>query len=117
LGIKELPQKLSYGEKRRLNVVAALLHRPKLLLIDEFLIGQDMDNSHRWMRFFRKLTADGRTLLLAIHHPELTRQYCDRVIFLEDGKIQMDKETKKAFEFLAQRGRTAFLPVEISRGA
>lgn len=110
--LNDHPQKLSYGEKRRLNLLSALLHGPKLLFVDEFLIGQDMINANLWMDFFKRLTEIGHTIILVIHHPELTLKFCDRLIFLEDGQILINERTETAFAILADMDYRAFLPDE-----
>ncbi|MFW5714373.1 MAG: ABC transporter ATP-binding protein, partial [Brevefilum sp.] len=89
---------------------AAMLHCPKMLLIDEFLIVQDMANAHRWMDFFKQFSSSGGTVLLAIHHPELTMKYCDRLIFLENGRAIINDETTTAFNKLTGFNYHAFLP-------
>jgi energy-coupling factor transport system ATP-binding protein len=104
------PQRLSYGEKRRLNLAAVILHNPKLLLIDEILIGQDMFNAHKWMDILKSYTADGHAVLLVIHHAVLTQTYCDRVIFLDAGKKVLDAPISTAFTELEILGFQAFLP-------
>lgn len=104
------PQRLSYGEKRRLNLLAAILHHPKLLLIDEFLIGQDMPNARKWMKTLKDFSSEGQSILLVNHHAELTRDYCDRVIFLDAGRLLIDEPVTLAFESLSQKGYLAYLP-------
>ena len=104
------PQRLSYGEKRRLNLLGVIMHNPRLLLIDEFLIGQDMPNAHKWMQVLRNFTNDGHTILLVNHHADLTQAYCDRLIFLDAGMKLIDQPIESAFEVLAQKGFSAFLP-------
>jgi energy-coupling factor transport system ATP-binding protein len=104
------PQRLSYGEKRRLNLLAVILHKPALLLIDEFLIGQDIANAHKWMRVLRDHADQGHAILLVNHHADLTKAYCDRVIFLDAGKLILDEPASTAFETLAGKGFGAFLP-------
>jgi energy-coupling factor transport system ATP-binding protein len=104
------PQRLSYGEKRRLNLVAVILHNPKLLLLDEILIGQDMLNAHKWMNLLKTYTADGHAVLLVNHHAALTQTYCDRVIFLDAGKKVLDAPVSTAFTELELSGFQAFLP-------
>jgi len=106
----EHPQRLSYGEKRRLNLIAVLLHHPKLLLVDEFLIGQDMANAHAWMKFFQDYVQQGHTVLLVNHHPDLTNQYCDRIIFLSEGRVLIDQHVDKALDKLGALGFSSFVP-------
>ena len=108
--LNDHPQRLSYGEKRRLNLLAAILHHPKLLLIDEFLIGQDMPTAFKWMKILRKHASEGQTILLITHHAELTQEYCDRVIFMDAGNLVIDEPVTSAFTKLALKGYHAFLP-------
>ncbi len=106
----EHPQRLSYGEKRRLNLACVILHNPQLLLIDEFLIGQDMPNAHRWMKALRNYASDQKTVLLVNHHMDLTQAYCDRVMFLDAGKLVLDAPARSAWTALKDKGYDAFLP-------
>lgn len=103
------PQRLSYGEKRRLNLISAMLHGPRLLLIDELLIGQDMVNAQIWMSFLHKFTRLGNSVILVNHHAELTQDYCDRAVFIANGHILIDLPIPDAFDSLKASGYTAFL--------
>lgn len=104
------PYRLSYGEKRRLNLICAILHGPQLLLIDELLIGQDMDNAQMWMILLDKYKQLGNSVVLVNHHANLTQKYCDRVLFMEKGQIIIDQPTTEAFQNLATIDYHAFLP-------
>ncbi len=64
------PQRLSYGEKRRLNLISAMLHKPKVLLIDEMLIGQDHQNAKTWMKIMQDYANLGNIVVLINHHPD-----------------------------------------------
>ena len=104
------PQSLSYGEKRRLNLVSTILHDPKILLVDEMLIGQDLENAVTWLGLLRGYCLRGNTVLLVNHHPDLTSRYCDRVLFMTSGRIQVDAPTDDAFVEIAKLGFEAFTP-------
>jgi energy-coupling factor transport system ATP-binding protein len=69
-----------------------------------------MANAHAWMRFFRDYTRQGNTILLVNHHTELTRQYCDRMIFLSEGKILINQPVKTAFDQLSVLNFSSYLP-------
>ena len=105
------PNRLSYGEKRRLNLISVILHHPGLLLIDEFLIGQDMENANLWMATLAEYAVRGNTVLLVNHHPELTRAYCDRILMLDKGSLIIDAVVENAFSQMEALGMDAFLPV------
>ncbi len=107
------PQRLSYGEKRRLNLAAVILHNPKLLLIDEFLIGQDIQNARKWMTVLKNYAQKGHAVILVNHQAQLTQEYCDRVIFLDAGNIVVDAPVSPAFTSLAKLGYKVFLPQSI----
>jgi len=106
--IDDHPYQLSYGEKRRLNLISVLLHQPKLLLLDEILIGQDEDNARFLMDMLRTLTEQGACVLLVNHNPQVTAAYATRVLFLERGELLLDAPTGEAFEYLATSGYAAY---------
>jgi energy-coupling factor transport system ATP-binding protein len=105
------PQRLSYGEKRRLNILSILLHQPTLLLMDEFLIGQDLANALAWMSFFRSYCDQGHTVLFVTHHAGLAQQFCDRMIYLSEGSVIVDAPVGKAFETIKLFDRPGNLQV------
>ena len=109
--INDHPQRLSYGEKRRLNLISAMLHNPEILLIDELLIGQDLENAQYWMSFLYDYAKEGAIVLLVNHHADLTQVFCDRLVFLERGQILVDQPVDQAFSKLAKLGYDAFLPL------
>lgn len=108
--MEDHPQRLSYGEKRRLNLIASILHNPKLLLVDEFLIGQDLPNAHKWMQWLQNYTAAGNSVLIVNHHTDLTQTYCDRVIFLDKGCVILDGPVNAVFAALEAQGYRSFIP-------
>ena len=104
------PHRLSYGEKRRLNLASILSYEPRLILLDEILIGQDSENATMVMDLLREQTLRGSTVVNVTHDPETTFRYSDRVVFLKDGRILLDVATGEALDRLTTLGLTDYLP-------
>ncbi len=110
------PHRLSYGEKRRLNLASILSYEPRVILLDEILIGQDSENATMVMDLLREETLRGSTVVNVTHDPETTFRYSDRVVFLKDGRILLDVPTGEALDRLATLGLTDYLPTGRSEG-
>jgi len=104
------PYRLSYGEKRRLNLVSVLVHDPRLILLDEILIGQDAGNAAMLLDLLCEQVRQGGTVIMVNHHPDVTSRYASRLVFFNDGKIIVDAPTADAFRQLAHLGLQAYLP-------
>ncbi len=102
------PFRLSYGQKRRLNLVAATVHRPKVILADEPLIGQDAANADLLLGRLRRAADEGACVVAALHDPAAVWQVADRVLFLAEGKVLVDAPPAVAFAELARLGRSAY---------
>lgn len=113
----EHPYRLSYGQKRRLNLVSVLSSQPRLLLLDEMLIGQDPANAAFLLGLVAEHARQGGAVLLVSHAPEVARCCANRVLFFEEGRLLHDAPPAEAFAWLAKRGRQAYLPTERSRPA
>ncbi|NPV73782.1 MAG: ATP-binding cassette domain-containing protein [Pelotomaculum sp.] len=84
---KEKVDKLSGGMKRRLAIARALINSPEILVLDEPTTGLDPQARHLVWQRLRKLKENGVTLLLTTHYMEEASQLCDRIVFIDDGKI------------------------------
>ncbi|NTV74829.1 MAG: ABC transporter ATP-binding protein [Holophaga sp.] len=93
---KEKVRSLSGGMQRRLMIARALVHRPRLLLLDEPTAGVDLNLRHDLYGFLRELNAEGLTILLTTHYLEEAEQLCDRIVVLDEGRIVAD-EPREAF--------------------
>jgi lipooligosaccharide transport system ATP-binding protein len=78
---------LSGGMKRRLLIARSLVNRPRLLLLDEPTTGLDPQARHLIWQRVRALKKLGTTILLTTHYMEEAAQLCDRVIFIDHGKV------------------------------
>jgi ABC-2 type transport system ATP-binding protein len=82
-----LVEHLSGGMKRRLMIARALLHRPRVLLLDEPTVGLDPQVRRRLWDLIRRLNAQGLTILLTTHYIEEAEQLCQRVGILNRGRL------------------------------
>ncbi len=88
---KNFPHQLSGGEKQRLAIARALIHRPRILLADEPTGNLDMVNSYDVVKLLMKINEFGTTVILATHNREVVNAVGRRVISMEKGKIVRDQ--------------------------
>ena len=84
---KEDVRNFSGGMKRRLNLITALLHKPKVLLCDEPTVGVDPQSRNAIFDFLEKLNTDGLTIVYTTHYMEEAERMCNRVAIIDSGKI------------------------------
>ncbi|MGI6634856.1 MAG: ATP-binding cassette domain-containing protein [Christensenellales bacterium] len=77
----------SGGMKRRLNIACGLVHRPKLLILDEPTVGIDPQSRNHIMEAIMKLNAQGMTILYTTHYMEEAQQLCNRIAIMDMGQI------------------------------
>ncbi len=77
----------SGGMRRRLNIVAAILHRPQLLLCDEPTVGVDPQSRNAIFEFVQKLNADGMTIVYSTHYMEEATRLCSRIGIIDHGRL------------------------------
>lgn len=95
MGLSELkhayPRLLSFGQKRRLGVAAALALNPRILILDEITNGQDAVEQQAMMQFLKDINEKrGITIILISHDMDIVNQYADRAIVLTDGAMVFD---------------------------
>lgn len=80
-------RELSGGLKRRLMIARALMHRPRLLILDEPTAGVDIEIRHSMWTFLRELNAGGTTIILTTHYLEEAESLCRDVAIIDGGRI------------------------------
>jgi len=80
-------KKFSGGMKRRLNFAAAVVHRPKVLLLDEPTVGVDPQSRVKLLDLVREQVAGGATVLYTTHHMEEAAELCDHLAIVDHGKV------------------------------
>jgi ABC-2 type transport system ATP-binding protein len=78
---------LSGGMMRRLNMAAGLIHRPKLVLMDEPTTGVDPQSRNRIFEMIEKLRAEGMSIVYTTHYIEEAERLCDRIAIVDRGRI------------------------------
>ena len=78
---------LSGGMKRRLVLARALMHRPRLLILDEPTAGVDVELRLELWHYVQRINTEGTTILLTTHYLEEAEQLCDHVAFINQGQI------------------------------
>jgi ABC-2 type transport system ATP-binding protein len=83
----ERTRTLSGGMKRRLILARALMHRPRLLILDEPTAGVDVELRLELWHYVQQVNRDGTTILLTTHYLEEAEQLCSRIAFINHGEI------------------------------
>jgi ABC-2 type transport system ATP-binding protein len=87
--------KISGGQKRRLSLARALIHEPKLLILDEPTAGVDVELRLELWDWLRSLNRDGLTILLTTHYLEEAEELCRRIAIIRAGRIVAVKPTEE----------------------
>ena len=83
----ELVENFSHGMKQRLVMASALLHEPRVLVVDEPMVGLDPRGARLVKDLFRDLAARGVTVFLSTHTLEIVESLCTRVAIINNGSI------------------------------
>ncbi len=86
-----LPKKLSDGEKQRVAIARALAKDPELLLADEPTANLDSKRGHEVMELLRQKAMELHKAVVVVSHDNRIRQFADRVVWLEDGRLRDDE--------------------------
>lgn len=84
---RTIARSLSGGMKRRLMIARALVHQPKLLILDEPTAGVDIELRRSMWEFLRKVNAEGTTIILTTHYLEEAESLCRNVAIIDQGEI------------------------------
>lgn len=84
---KERVEKYSGGMKRRINIAAGILHKPRVLLMDEPTVGIDPQSRNHILETVKDLNAAGMTVLYTSHYMEEVEYLCDRIAIMDHGVI------------------------------
>jgi ABC-2 type transport system ATP-binding protein len=94
---------LSGGMRRRLLIAKALVHRPRLVFLDEPTAGVDVELRRDLWSYVRKLRADGTTIILTTHYLEEAEDLADRVGVINEGRLMLVEEKASLMKRLGEK--------------
>ncbi|MFZ0576966.1 MAG: ABC transporter ATP-binding protein [Psychrobacillus psychrotolerans] len=109
---KDIVKTFSGGMKRRLNIGAALLHKPSILIMDEPTVGIDPQSRAYILETVKQFVADGMTLLYTSHYMEEVEMLCDKIYIMDQGKI-IAHGTKEELKELVSDNQTIELKINL----
>ena len=101
----ERTEQFSGGMKRRLNIGIGLLHRPRLLVLDEPTVGVDPQSRNAILASVEQLSGEGMAILYTTHYMEEAERLCDRVGIIDEGRIRAEGTRRELVALVGQRDR------------
>ena len=77
----------SHGMRQKLALISAFIRRPKLMLLDEPMVGLDPSAAHIMKEFLAELCAEGSAVFFSTHVLEVAEKLCDRIAIIKQGKL------------------------------
>ncbi len=97
---RSIARHLSGGMKRRLMIARALVHQPKVLILDEPTAGVDIEIRHSMWEFLTRTNAEGTTIILTTHYLEEAEQLCKNIAIIDKGQIIKNTSMKALLKTL-----------------
>ena len=92
------PSELSGGQQQRVAIIRTLLMKPEMILFDEPTSALDPEMIGEVTNLMRDIANDGMTMLIVSHEMNFIKNFCTRVLFMSDGKIEEDGTSYQIFE-------------------
>ena len=105
----DLTKKYSGGMKRRLNIGIGLLHKPRLLILDEPTVGVDPQSRNAILESVESLSEEGMAVLYTTHYMEEAERLCDRVAIIDEGKIQAEGTRRELVSMVGEKDKIAIV--------
>lgn len=96
--INKRTEEYSQGMRQRITIASALLHEPKLIIVDEPMVGLDPQSAHVIKNLFKKLTAEGTAIFMSTHSLNVVEEICNKVAIINKGQIIFNDKIDKLYE-------------------
>ena len=77
----------SHGMKQKISLIAALMHEPKILILDEPFVGLDPVSTHNLKQEMHNLATNGATIIFSTHILDVAEKLCNKIVILKEGKL------------------------------
>jgi ABC-2 type transport system ATP-binding protein len=104
----DLAKTYSGGMQRRLNIGIGLLHRPRLLILDEPTVGVDPQSRNAILESVEQLSAEGMAVLYTTHYMEEAERLCDRIGIIDLGELKAEGSRAELVSLVGQHDRVRF---------
>lgn len=109
---KAMMRTLSGGQKRRVLIAQALVHKPAVVILDEPTAGVDVELRRTLWTFMRDLHSKGTTVVLTTHYLEEAQEMCERIAILDEGEVRLVETTRQ----MLARHPFRFLSLKLANG-
>ncbi len=96
--INKRTEEYSQGMRQRITIASALLHQPRLIVVDEPMVGLDPQSAHIIKNLFKKLTDEGTAIFMSTHSLNVVEEICSKVAIIHKGQIIFNDEIDKLYE-------------------
>jgi len=103
----DLTKEFSGGMKRRLNIGIGLLHKPRLLILDEPTVGVDPQSRNAILESVEQLSEAGMAVLYTTHYMEEAERLCDRVAIIDEGKIKAEGTRRELVAMVGEKDKVS----------
>lgn len=103
--INKRTEEYSQGMRQRITIASALLHEPKLIIVDEPMVGLDPQSSHIIKKLFKELTNNGTVIFMSTHSLNVVEEICNKVAIIHKGKIIFNDNIDQLYEIRKDKDR------------
>jgi len=96
--INKRTEEYSQGMRQRITIASALLHEPKLLIVDEPMVGLDPQSAHIIKQLFKELTNNGTVIFMSTHSLNVVEEICSKVAIIHKGRIIFNDNIDQLYE-------------------
>ena len=119
--ISTIAKDLSEGMKRKLNLITALVHNPKMLICDEVCVGIDPISRNEILEYLKELKNESLNIIYTLHYLDEIEFLCNKIIFLDKGKLIPEGDTKELIDKMSEakheKSNLSDLFMQVLRGA